>query len=60
MDEPKTNDDWLQQKLDVGRLFSAAPLSKAIRRRENLYPGLAAMNRSCQRALHPVSTEHRR
>jgi hypothetical protein len=39
MDEPKTNDDWLQLKLDVGRLFSAAPLSQALRRRENLYTG---------------------
>jgi|SRR5580704_6311677 predicted GTPase len=39
MDEPKTNDDWLQLKLDVSRLFSAAPLSQAIRRRENPYTG---------------------
>jgi len=27
MNEPKTDDDWPQFELDVGRLFSAAPLS---------------------------------
>ena len=27
LNEPKTDDDWLQFELDVGRLFSAAPLS---------------------------------
>jgi len=46
MDEPKTNNDWLQLEVDVGRLFSGAPLSPIGSRGhgpiEGLYPGRAS------------------
>ncbi len=51
MDEPRTNDDWLQLKLDVGRLFSAAPLSQGHGTRENLYTGRASEVRVMMHAV---------
>src|ERR1700692_1835821 len=43
MNEPENNKDWLQLELDVGRLFSAAPLppglSGHIGSEEELYAG---------------------
>jgi Cdc6-like AAA superfamily ATPase len=40
MDEPRTNQDWLQLELDVARLFSAAPLRTPDNRSdEELYAG---------------------
>jgi Cdc6-like AAA superfamily ATPase len=41
-DEPRTNDAWLQLELNVGRLFSAAPLSQGHGTSENLYTGRAS------------------
>jgi hypothetical protein len=46
MDEPKSNNDWLQLEVDVGRLFSGAPLSPIVSRghglAKELYPGRAS------------------
>jgi len=43
--------NWLQLKLDVGRLFSAAPLSQGHGTRENLYTGRASEVRVMMHAV---------
>jgi hypothetical protein len=54
-DEPNTNNDWLELELDVGRLFSAAPLSAAgslsHELLETLYPGRASEVRLMMNAV---------
>jgi hypothetical protein len=52
MDEPRSKDDWLQLELDVGRLFSAAPLSPGQNLPRNLYTGRAAEVRVMMHAVH--------
>jgi hypothetical protein len=55
MNAPKTNIDWVQLELDVGRLFSTAPLSPDglpdQGPREILYPGRASEVRLMMSAL---------
>jgi Cdc6-like AAA superfamily ATPase len=55
MDVPRTNEDWFQLEIDVGRLFSAAPLSPASSfgegPPEELYPGRGSEVHRMMRAV---------
>jgi hypothetical protein len=55
MDEPRTNEGWLKLELDVGHLFSAAPLSPvssfAEGAGEELYPGRGSEVQRLMRAV---------